>query len=223
MWRVPTDGWHRSPTHGRLWRLDASPPHSPGVSARESASSRHEMSAESGDGVILVEATSVPPGGPSGSGAGAAPTAPVAVAARAGSRVVSMRIFFPICPIWATSKRLANRSVTERVPAASRLKRGPMVRCETKYFVNCAKILHIRWLQHGRYTKLLGVPFWASGEDNSFWDDLYIKIKSAIAAWRDLTRLTQHGRVMLANFMIYSRPRYWAQAMLPPASSPMPL
>eukprot|EP00962_Isochrysis_galbana_P026124 scaffold8085_cov127-Isochrysis_galbana.AAC.2 len=26
--------------------------------------------------------------------------------------------------------------------------------------------------------------FWASGEDNSFWDDLYIKIKSAIAAWR---------------------------------------
>eukprot|EP00962_Isochrysis_galbana_P018993 scaffold5515_cov148-Isochrysis_galbana.AAC.3 len=45
---------------------------------------------------------------------------------------------------------------------------------------------------------------------------LYIKIKSAIAAWRDLTRLTQHGRVMLANFMIYSRPRYWAQAMLPP-------
>eukprot|EP00962_Isochrysis_galbana_P060819 scaffold35741_cov152-Isochrysis_galbana.AAC.1 len=78
-------------------------------------------------------------------------------------------------------------------------------------------LLHIRWLQHGRYTKLLGVPFWASGEDNSFWDDLYIKIKSAIAAWRDLTtRLTQHGRVMLANFMIYSRPRYWAQAMLPP-------
>eukprot|EP00962_Isochrysis_galbana_P012834 scaffold3639_cov141-Isochrysis_galbana.AAC.20 len=51
-------------------------------------------------------------------------------------------------------------------------------------------LLHIRWLQHGRYTKLLGVPFWASGEDNSFWDDLYIKIKSAIAAWRDLTRLT---------------------------------
>eukprot|EP00962_Isochrysis_galbana_P017129 scaffold4920_cov129-Isochrysis_galbana.AAC.5 len=33
----------------------------------------------------------------------------------------------------------------------------------------------------------------------------HIKIKSAIAAWRDLTRLTQHGRVMLANFMIYSR------------------
>jgi len=77
-------------------------------------------------------------------------------------------------------------------------------------------LLHIRWLQHGRYTKLLGVPFWASGEDNSFWDDLYIKIKSAIAAWRDLTRLTQHGRVMLANFMIYYRPHYWAQAMLPP-------
>eukprot|EP00962_Isochrysis_galbana_P013458 scaffold3819_cov107-Isochrysis_galbana.AAC.1 len=44
----------------------------------------------------------------------------------------------------------------------------------------------------------------------------HFKIKSAIAAWRDLTRLTQHGRVMLANFMIYSRPRYWAQAMLPP-------
>eukprot|EP00962_Isochrysis_galbana_P042436 scaffold15874_cov150-Isochrysis_galbana.AAC.8 len=36
-----------------------------------------------GLGVVLVEATSVPPGGPSGSGAGAAPTAPVAVAARA--------------------------------------------------------------------------------------------------------------------------------------------
>eukprot|EP00962_Isochrysis_galbana_P038469 scaffold13655_cov114-Isochrysis_galbana.AAC.1 len=62
------------------------PPHSPGASARGWASSRHAMSTESGDGVVLVEATSVPPGGPSGSGAGAAPTAPVAVAARAGSR-----------------------------------------------------------------------------------------------------------------------------------------
>eukprot|EP00962_Isochrysis_galbana_P007829 scaffold2123_cov111-Isochrysis_galbana.AAC.10 len=29
MWRVPTDGWHRSPTHGRLWRLDARPCRAP--------------------------------------------------------------------------------------------------------------------------------------------------------------------------------------------------
>ena len=29
MWRVPTHGWHRSPTHGRLWRLDARPCRAP--------------------------------------------------------------------------------------------------------------------------------------------------------------------------------------------------
>jgi hypothetical protein len=75
---------------------------------------------------------------------------------------------------------------------------------------------YIKWLGHGEYTKRLGVPYWASGENDAFWDDLYIKIKPTIAAWSGTSQLTQQGRVILANFMIYSRPRYWIQTMLPP-------
>jgi hypothetical protein len=76
---------------------------------------------------------------------------------------------------------------------------------------------YIKWLGHGEYTNLLGVPYWASGENDAFWDDLYIKI-SIIAAWIGTLQLTQQGRVMLANFMIYSKPPYWIQTMLHPTT-----
>jgi hypothetical protein len=83
------------------------------------------------------------------------------------------------------------------------------IRCGSTRAIDIPQDLqYIKWLSHGEYTKILGVPHWASGEDNSFWDDLYVKIKYSIAAWSNTLQLTQHGRGMLANFMIYSRPRY---------------
>eukprot|EP00962_Isochrysis_galbana_P055251 scaffold26968_cov132-Isochrysis_galbana.AAC.1 len=46
------------------------------------------------------------------------------------SSVVRIRIFLPTCPNWAMSRRVAICSVMEKVPVASRLKRGPIVRLE---------------------------------------------------------------------------------------------
>jgi hypothetical protein len=33
------------------------------------------------------------------------------------------------------------------------------------------------WLAPGQYTKILGVPFCSSGENSTFWEALYLKIK----------------------------------------------
>ena len=76
----------------------------------------------------------------------------------------------------------------------------------------------IKWVQEGEYVRLLGIPFWESGKydvDISF-RALYDKCKSKIAAWTDHPLLTQVGRSMLVNAMIYSRFRYWAQCMALP-------
>jgi hypothetical protein len=32
------------------------------------------------------------------------------------------------------------------------------------------------WLAPGQYTKILGVPFWSSGENSTFWEAMYLKI-----------------------------------------------
>jgi hypothetical protein len=77
---------------------------------------------------------------------------------------------------------------------------------------------HYNWLAPGQYTKILGVPFWSRGENKSFWDSLYLKIKRRISNWRRLNCLSIFGRAMLVNFMIYSVPRYWVQTMAGPAS-----
>lgn len=91
------------------------------------------------------------------------------------------------------------------------------IRCGSTRTIDIPQDLqYIKWLAHGDNTKLLGIPFWASGENDALWEDLYVKIKSTLAEWSNTDRLTQHGRVMLANSMIYSRPRYWAQMMKPP-------
>jgi hypothetical protein len=71
------------------------------------------------------------------------------------------------------------------------------IRCgSTRAIDRPQNLRYIKWLSHGEFTKntkILGVPYWASGEDNSFWDDLYVKIKSTIAAWSSTSQLTQHG------------------------------
>ena len=54
------------------------------------------------------------------------------------------------------------------------------------------------------------------GEEAPFWESLYHKIKTKLASWHSHFMLTITGRAMLANFMIYSRPRYWIQTMVAP-------
>jgi hypothetical protein len=72
------------------------------------------------------------------------------------------------------------------------------------------------WLKPGEYTKILEVPFWSCGENDSFWESLYQKIKRRIANRKNLKMLSILGRATLANVMIYSVPRYWVQTMAAP-------
>ena len=70
----------------------------------------------------------------------------------------------------------------------------------------------------GRATmKLLGVPFWEGEQhENDFWEGKYNDVKSKMVCWKDHAGLTQFGRGMLANAMVLSRYRYWAQSMRVP-------
>jgi hypothetical protein len=78
------------------------------------------------------------------------------------------------------------------------------------------KYLQYNWLRPGEFTKILGIPFWSSGENDTFWELLYQKIKRRIANWKNLKILSILGRATLTNFMIYSVPRYWVQTMAAP-------
>ena len=69
----------------------------------------------------------------------------------------------------------------------------------------------IHWVKPNNSTKILGFPFWMEGEEASFWESLYQIIKTKLALWHSHFMLTITCRAMLANFMIYSRPRYWIQ------------
>jgi hypothetical protein len=74
----------------------------------------------------------------------------------------------------------------------------------------------IRWLKHREYTKILGIPFWSTGENDVFWHELHTKVKKRVASWGHHTHLTIHGRVHLANLVVMGIPRYWTQTLLPP-------
>jgi hypothetical protein len=82
------------------------------------------------------------------------------------------------------------------------------------------KYKFIQWLKPGQYTKILGIPYWSSQPNNQFWNNLYRKIKTKLASWHPAGTLTTHGRVKLANFMVYSIPRYWTQIMEAPKEFP---
>ena len=53
-------------------------------------------------------------------------------------------------------------------------------------------------------------------EEAPFWESLYHKIKTKLASWHSHFMLTITGRAMLANFIIYYRPRDWIQTMVAP-------
>jgi hypothetical protein len=74
----------------------------------------------------------------------------------------------------------------------------------------------INWLKQKEHTNILGVCFWIHDQEEEWWDEKYLQIKMKMGNWHSLTGLTLHGRVMLANSMIYSIPRYWMQSSKPP-------
>jgi hypothetical protein len=62
----------------------------------------------------------------------------------------------------------------------------------------------IKWLKLGEHAKILGVPLWTHDQEEEWWEEKYLQIKTKMANWHSLTGLSIHGRVMLANAMIYS-------------------
>jgi hypothetical protein len=44
--------------------------------------------------------------------------------------------------------------------------------------------LQYNWLRPGESTTMLGIPFWSSGENDTFWELPYQKIKRRIANWK---------------------------------------
>jgi hypothetical protein len=55
-------------------------------------------------------------------------------------------------------------------------------------------------------------------EEEQWWEEKYLRIKTKMANWHSLAGLSLQGKVMLANSnsIIYSIPRYWMQSSIPP-------
>ena len=71
----------------------------------------------------------------------------------------------------------------------------------------------IAWCAEGDYIVSLGVPIGNNFNERTFWLTKYNRCKSLIAHWYEIPSLTILGRAMLANTMILSRFRYWAQCI----------
>ena len=75
----------------------------------------------------------------------------------------------------------------------------------------------ISFVRPGECMIVLGIPFWETGyKIAAFWNKRYDKMKILLANWRDHTRMSVHGRAMLANAMIFSRFRYGSYCMVMP-------
>ena len=68
-------------------------------------------------------------------------------------------------------------------------------------------------MRKGEFMKILGIPFGEDFDDQEFLEKKYSDMKRLIAAWKDHGKVTAFGRAMLANSMIFSRFRYYAQSM----------
>ena len=48
----------------------------------------------------------------------------------------------------------------------------------------------------------------------TFLEKEYLSTKKKLSRWKGLNGLTAHGRTIVANFLIFSQLRYWAQLMV---------
>jgi hypothetical protein len=42
----------------------------------------------------------------------------------------------------------------------------------------------IKWLKLGEHAKILGVPFWTHDQEEEWWEEKYLKIKTIMANWQ---------------------------------------
>ena len=61
------------------------------------------------------------------------------------------------------------------------------------------------------------MPIGVSFNSRPFFEAKYLKCKTLLANWLSLQNVTALGRAMLANSLVYSRFRYWAQSMTIPS------
>ena len=73
----------------------------------------------------------------------------------------------------------------------------------------------IKWCRPDEYIIILGIPLGESGNYNLFFEEKYFKCKTLLAHW-NLSNLTIFGRAAIANSLIFSRFRYYAQSMTIP-------
>ena len=76
----------------------------------------------------------------------------------------------------------------------------------------------VKWCRRGEYLISLGVPHGWDFRPQDFYESLYNKTKRLMAGWHDVERMSPHGSAMIANNMVYSRFRYWANTLCMPAN-----
>ena len=76
----------------------------------------------------------------------------------------------------------------------------------------------IKWLMQGEHTTYLGIPMGIDYSVEAFIRAKYHKMKTLAATWLHPSNLTQFGRAMIANSLIFSRFRYLAQSLTIPPS-----
>ena len=74
----------------------------------------------------------------------------------------------------------------------------------------------IKWCKKGEYLVSLGIPHGWDFSEEEFFMSKYTQCKSMMAKWHDVERMSIHGSARVANAMVYSRFRYYAQCMVMP-------
>ena len=82
-----------------------------------------------------------------------------------------------------------------------------------------AEFQRYKWLKGNEYATILGVPPGGARATKNFWRKLVDKIEKKVTLYAPLTsNLSIHGKTKVANFLIYSIPRYWMQTLAAPRS-----
>ena len=73
-----------------------------------------------------------------------------------------------------------------------------------------------RWCRRGEYIVSLGMPHGWDFSVREFMMDKYVQVKTLMANWHDVERMSPTGSAMIANNMVYSRFRYIVSALCMP-------
>ena len=116
----------------------------------------------------------------------------------------------------ATAMR-ANRAKTAVIPIGKSVREAE--RDEEALTRKLAE-LHLPGVSKEEWEIYLGAPIAANKSVyKTFLEQKYVSMKKKLSNWKGLSALTAHGRAMVANSLIYSQLRYWAQLMVVPDKS----